>query len=79
VVNKSVENLLRYLVGEYLRNWDLILPTAEFLYNSLCNWSIGMSPFELVNGYKSRKRIDLIRITQHRIVSESASVFASHT
>ena len=28
VVNRSLGNLLRYLVGENLRAWDLILPTA---------------------------------------------------
>jgi len=48
VVNKSLENFLRCLVGEHLRNWDITLPTAEFAYNSLCNRSIGMSPFEVV-------------------------------
>jgi len=40
--------------------------------------SIGMSPFEVVNGYKSRKPIDLIPMTQHPRVPESASAFASH-
>jgi len=74
VVNKSLGNLLRCLVGEHLRNWDLTLPTAEFAYNS----SIGISPFEVVHGYKPRKPIDLIRMTQHPRVSESASAFASH-
>jgi len=44
VVNRSLENLLRCLVGEHLRNWDLTLLTAEFAYNSSYNRSIGMSP-----------------------------------
>jgi len=78
VVNRSLGNLLRCLVGEHLRNWDLTLPTTEFAYNSLCNRSIGMSPFEVVYGYKPRKPIDLVSMTQHPKVSESASIFASH-
>jgi len=65
VVKKSLQNLLRCLVGEHLRNWDLILPTAEFTYNSSCDRSIGMSPFEVVHSYKPKKPIDLIPMTQH--------------
>jgi len=37
-----------------------------------------MSQSEVVHGYKSRKPINLIPITQHPRVSESASAFASH-
>ena len=37
-----------------------------------------MSPFEVVHGYKSRKPIDLIPMTQHPRVSKSVSAFASH-
>jgi len=37
-----------------------------------------MSPFEVGHGYKPRKPIDLIPMTQHPRVSKSASAFASH-
>ena len=37
-----------------------------------------MSAFEVVDGYKPRKSIDLILMTQHPRVFESASAFASH-
>ena len=60
VVNRSLGNLLRYLVGENLRAWDLVLTTAEFAYNSFVNRTIGMSPFEIVHGYQPRQAIDLI-------------------
>ena len=73
IINRSLGNLLRCLVGEHLRNWDLTIPTAEFVYNSSCNRSIGMSPFEVVRSCKPRKFIDLILMTQHPRVSESAS------
>ena len=54
VVNQSLGNLLRYLVGEHARNWDSILPIAQFAYNNSVNRTIGMSPFEVVHGYKVR-------------------------
>ena len=78
VVNESLKNLLRCLVGEHLRNWDLTLPTDEFAYNSLCNRSIGTNSFEVVHSYKPRTPIDLIPMTQQPTVSKSASAFASH-
>ena len=37
VVNRSLGNLLRCLVGEVNRNWDSILPTAQLAYNSSVN------------------------------------------
>ena len=63
-----------------IRNCDLILFTAEFAYHSSLNMSIGMSLFEVVHGYKPRKPINLIPMTYHLRVSESASAsaFASH-
>jgi len=39
---------------------------------------IGTSPFEVLHDYRPRKPIDLIPMTHHRRVSESASAFASH-
>ena len=32
---------------------------AEFAYNSLVNRSTGLSPFEIVTGYRLKKPIDL--------------------
>ena len=42
VVNRSLGNLLRCLVGENFRAWDLVLPTAEFAYNNSVNRTIGI-------------------------------------
>ena len=47
------------------------------MYSSV-NKSIGMSLFEVVHGYKPRKLIDFILMTQHPRVSELAYAFASH-
>jgi hypothetical protein len=78
VVNRSLGNLLRTLVGENLRDWDQKLPTAEFAYNNSVNRSIGLSPTEVVYGYKPRQPIDLIPMSHYHRLSESASAFASH-
>ena len=78
MVKRSLKNLLRYFIDVNLRNWDLILPIAEFACNSSVNMSIGMSLFEVVHVYKFRKPIDLISMTHHPRISEFASVFASH-
>ena len=59
VVNRGLGNLLRCLVSDHNRNWDLVLPTTQFAYNSSVNRSIGMSLFEVVHGYKPRKPLDL--------------------
>ncbi|MGV7994890.1 hypothetical protein PJP12_29930, partial [Mycobacterium kansasii] len=50
VVNHTLGNLLRCLVGEHVKTWDLILPTAELAYNGSVNRSTGLSPFEIVSG-----------------------------
>ena len=60
VVNHSLGNLLRCLVGENSRNWDLLLPRAEFAYNCSVNRSTGKSPFEIIHGYKPNRPLDLI-------------------
>ena len=63
VVNRSLSNLLRCLVGEHVCSWEFVLPIAEFAYNSSVNKSIGMSPFEVVTGYKPRMPVDLISMS----------------
>ena len=78
VVKKSLGNLLTCLVGDSPKNWDLVLPQAEFAYNNSINRSTGMSPFEIVHGYKSRKPSDLIPLPQHARVSVLAESFAQH-
>ena len=45
VVNKSLENILRSLVYENLKQWDLALAQYEFAYNDSPNMSTCMGPF----------------------------------
>ncbi|CAA3008078.1 DNA RNA polymerases superfamily [Olea europaea subsp. europaea] len=78
VVNRSLGNLLRCLVQENLRNWDLILPVTQIAYNSSINRSLGMSPFEAVHEYKPREPLDLIPMSPQARASVSAEAFAQH-
>jgi len=67
VVNRTrtLGHLLRCLVGENLKTWDLILPMAEFTYNGSVNRTICLSPFEIVYGFKLRQSIDLVPMAYH--------------
>lgn len=41
VVNRSLGNLLRCLVGNHVKSWDTKLSQAEFAHNSAVNRSMG--------------------------------------
>ena len=64
--------MLRYLVGESLENWNLLLSHVEFAYNNSVNRSTSKSPIEIIHGYKPRRSIDIIPLPSHARVSESA-------
>ena len=78
VVNRSLGNLLRSLVGESLTTWDLIIPRAEFAYNSSTHRTTSMSPFEVAHGLAPRKPLDLVPLDPHVRVSEDGVAFAQH-
>lgn len=54
VVNRSLGNLLRCMVGESIRTWDSRLPQAEFAHNRAINRSSGLSPFQVIYGMLPR-------------------------
>jgi hypothetical protein len=60
VTNRSLGNLLRCLIGDNPREWESILPLAEFAYNSSLNRSTQAAPFEVVYGYKPASVTELI-------------------
>ena len=51
---QSLEDLLRTYVLDHLGSWDEILPLVDFTYNNSYQASIGMDPFEALNGRKCR-------------------------
>ena len=46
--------MLRSLAGEHPKQWDHILPQAEYAYNDSPNRSIGQIPFHIVYGMHPR-------------------------
>ena len=65
-------------MGEHARTWDSILQIAQFAYNNSVNRTIGMSPFEVVHGYKARKPLDLLPMSPQVRMSESIEAFTQH-
>lgn len=59
VVNRSLGNLLRCLVGDNIKSWDTKLCQAEFAHNHATNRSTGFSPFRVVFGLIPRGPLDL--------------------
>ena len=50
MVNRSLGNILRSLVGENTKQWDKVLAQAEFAYNDSLNRSTCMSPIKILYG-----------------------------
>ena len=46
IMNRMVENYLRCYCNFHQDNWDELLPSAEFAYNSSLSEDLGKSPFE---------------------------------
>ena len=66
-------------MGGNLRTWGIMLLTAEFVYNSSVNRTIGMSQFKVVHSYQPRQSIYLIPLALHHTrMSESAASFVSY-
>lgn len=72
VVNRSLGNLLRSLVGSKIRQWDLSLAQAEFAYNRSTNQTTGVSPFQVVYGKDPISPMDLLPLpTTHQFSSDA--------
>ncbi|KAI9165825.1 hypothetical protein LWI28_021185 [Acer negundo] len=78
VVNRSLGNLLRCVVGDKLGNWNLFLPMTEFAYNNSIHRTTGKSQFMIVYGISPRQPIDLAPIQLESRTSEFATDFSTH-
>ncbi|BFG40766.1 hypothetical protein CerSpe_270400 [Prunus speciosa] len=72
VVNRTLGNLLRSLSAKKPKQWDSILPQAEFAYNSSVNRSTGKTSFEVVYGKTPCYYLDLVPISNPTINSKKA-------
>ncbi|GJT51925.1 RNA-directed DNA polymerase [Tanacetum coccineum] len=73
VVNRSLGNLLRSLIRNNAKHWDLILPQAEFAYNRLVNRTTRKSPFEVVYGQNLITPLDLVHVSEVGRFSEEGA------
>ena len=77
VVNMSLGNLLRSLVGDQLKSWDKKLGQAEFAHNHAVNRSTKLRPFEIVYGFLPRCPLDLANLPSHTKVNHKAEDFVT--
>ncbi|GKD59212.1 RNA-directed DNA polymerase [Tanacetum coccineum] len=73
VVNRSLGNLLRSLIGDNAKQWDLILPQAEFAYNRSVNCTTCKSLFEVVYGQNLITPLDLVPVPEVGRFSEEGA------
>ena len=78
MVNRSLKNLLRCLVGDKPTGWDLILPQVEFAYNNFVNRSTSKSPFQIVYGSSPKNVSELRKINKGEISSAEAQYFTEN-
>jgi hypothetical protein len=71
-------NLLRSIVGENPKQWDLALPQGEFTYNSSVNGSTGKYPFEVVYDRNPIGFLDLVQLLLGDRISDDGEAFAEH-
>src|SRR6266536_431634 len=58
IMNQYLEQRLRPFVNYYQDNWSELLPMMDYAQLTLPHSSIGMSPFEVRNGFKARTSFD---------------------
>nr|CAD1844162.1 unnamed protein product [Ananas comosus var. bracteatus] len=78
VVNRSLGNLLRCLVGNHVKTWDSIIPQAEFAYNDSVNRTTKKTPFEAAYGLRPQHVLDLVPLPPEARVSDDGEAFAEH-
>ncbi|PKU85224.1 hypothetical protein MA16_Dca026735 [Dendrobium catenatum] len=59
IVNRTLGSMLRCLVQDYPKQWEDMLTTAEFAYNSMVNRPTGKTPFSIVYTKISNLALDV--------------------
>lgn len=77
VVNHSLGNMLRALIGDNIKAWESRLCQAEFAHNHAVNRSSGFSPFNVVYGVLPRCPLDLAPLPDQKCIHGSAADFVS--
>ena len=73
VVNHSLGDLLRCLMGEHVKLWDQKLCQAEFVHNHEVSKSTGFSPFQVVYSIVPHGPLGLMPLPSKTRVHEKVS------
>lgn len=73
VVNRSLGNILRCLVGDNIKSWDSKLSWAEFAHNLALNRSTGLCLFQVVYDVIPRSPVDLLPFPSHVVCDKRAA------
>ncbi|GJT80769.1 reverse transcriptase [Tanacetum coccineum] len=73
VTNRTLGSLLRSLINTNLKQWEELLPQAEFAYNRAPNKTTGRSPFMVVYGLNPKTPLDLAVLDTSTKFNQEAS------
>ncbi|KAK1665548.1 hypothetical protein QYE76_053707 [Lolium multiflorum] len=73
VVNRTLSQLLRFMIKKNLKEWEECLPHVEFAYNRAVHSTTELCPFEVVYGFKPITPLDLLPLHIHERVNMEAS------
>ncbi|GJZ18426.1 transposon ty3-I gag-pol polyprotein [Tanacetum coccineum] len=76
VINRTLGSLLRALITTNLKQWEELLPRAEFTYNRASNKTTGICPFKVVYGLNPSTPLDLVVLDTTSKFSKEASDLA---
>ena len=74
VVNRTLGNMIRVIVVNNHKQWDLSFPQVDFSYNSMKSHSTGKAPFDIVYTKTPNHTVDLVVFPKFN--SKSASELA---
>jgi len=66
VVNKTLGQMLRYMIVQNIREWEELLPHIEFVYNRVVHSTTYHSPAEVVYGFNPLNPLDLLPLPSHK-------------